>query len=181
VTTLRTAILVHTGSNHLVVCLLNNRLFKKSTFWCGNGRSHCATLLGRQSQHRLDDPYDDRATQRLFEELLIDRKSLIFNKILTIIHKSLSGEAAAKSDLARNGFVHTVGKWPLNLKYAFVTKRRPKHLCTLCRQQRCDDRKRKVLEEIEFSLKFSIFLSCMRPPKVALERASISTHGRCWS
>jgi hypothetical protein len=110
VTTLRTAILVHTGSNHLVVCLLNNRLFKKSTFWCGNGRSHCATLLGRQSQHRLDDPYDDRATQRLFEELLIDRKSLIFNKILTIIHKSLFGEAAAKSDLARNGFVHTVGK-----------------------------------------------------------------------
>jgi hypothetical protein len=42
--------------------------------------------------------------------LLINRKSLVFNKILTIIHKSLFGEAAAKSDLARSGFVRTVGK-----------------------------------------------------------------------
>jgi hypothetical protein len=53
---------------------------------------------------------DDRATQGLLEELLTNRKSLIFNKILTIIHKSLFVEAAAKSDLARNGFVHTVEK-----------------------------------------------------------------------
>jgi hypothetical protein len=71
---------------------------------------HCATLLGSLHRYRQEIRYDDRATQRLLVALLIDRKSLVLNEILSIIHKSLFGEAAAKSDLARSGFVHTVGK-----------------------------------------------------------------------
>jgi hypothetical protein len=58
----------------------------------------------------VDIRCDGRATQRLLDALLINRKSLVLNKILPIVHKSPFGEAAAKSDCARSGFVHAVGK-----------------------------------------------------------------------
>jgi hypothetical protein len=70
----------------------------------------CAALLGSQHKYRLDIRYDGRATQRLLDALLINRKSHVLNKQLPIIHKSLFGQAAAKSDCARSGFVHAVGK-----------------------------------------------------------------------
>jgi hypothetical protein len=50
------------------------------------------------------------AIQRLPDELTINRECLVLNKTLLIIHKSHFGEAAAKSDYARSGFVHAVGK-----------------------------------------------------------------------
>jgi hypothetical protein len=69
-----------------------------------------ATLLGSQHKYRLDVRYDGKATQRLLDALLINRKSHVLNKKLQIIYKSLFGEAAAKSDCACSGFVHAVGK-----------------------------------------------------------------------
>jgi hypothetical protein len=59
---------------------------------------------------RTDAHFNDRYTQGLFNALLVNRIKLVLSEIRWTIRKSLFGEAAAKSDLARSGFVHTVGK-----------------------------------------------------------------------
>jgi hypothetical protein len=59
---------------------------------------------------RTYDRCDNRYAQGLSNALLVNRIKLVLSEIRWVIHKSLFGEAAAKSDLARNGFVHTVGK-----------------------------------------------------------------------
>jgi hypothetical protein len=59
---------------------------------------------------RTDAHCDDRYAQGLFNALLISRINRVLSEIRWIIHKSLFGEAAAKSDCARSGFVHAVGK-----------------------------------------------------------------------
>jgi hypothetical protein len=59
---------------------------------------------------RTDTHCDDRYAQGLFNVLLVNRIRFVFSEIPWVIHKSLFGGAAAKSDLARSGFVHTVGK-----------------------------------------------------------------------
>jgi hypothetical protein len=51
--------------------------------------------------------------------LLINRKSHVLNKMLPIIHKSLFGEAAAKSDCARAMDVHEPGKTSNHQKRAW--------------------------------------------------------------
>jgi hypothetical protein len=57
--------------------------------------------------NELDDRADahcgDRYAQRLFNALLVNRINLVLSEIPWIIHKSLFGEAAAKSNLARSG------------------------------------------------------------------------------
>jgi hypothetical protein len=59
---------------------------------------------------RTDSHCDGRYAQRLFSALQVDRIELVLSKIRWVTCKSPFGEAAAKSDLARSGFVHTVGK-----------------------------------------------------------------------
>jgi hypothetical protein len=59
---------------------------------------------------RTDARCDDRYAQGLFNALLVSRINRVLSEIRWIIHKSLFGEAAAKSDCARSGFVHAAGK-----------------------------------------------------------------------
>jgi hypothetical protein len=59
---------------------------------------------------RTDAHCDDRYAQGLSNALLVSRTNRVLSEIRWVICKSLFGEAAAKSDLARSGFVRTVGK-----------------------------------------------------------------------
>jgi hypothetical protein len=59
---------------------------------------------------RTDAHCDDRYAQELSNALLGSRTNRVLNKILLIIHKSLFGEAAAKSDCARAMDVHEPAK-----------------------------------------------------------------------
>ena len=59
---------------------------------------------------RTDTPCGDIYAQGLSKVLLVNRTRFVLSEIRWVIYKSLFGEAAAKSDLARSGFVHTVGK-----------------------------------------------------------------------
>jgi hypothetical protein len=59
---------------------------------------------------RTDAHCDGRYAQGLFSALLVNRIKLVLSEIRWATCKSPFGEAAAKSDLARSGFVHTVGK-----------------------------------------------------------------------
>jgi hypothetical protein len=59
---------------------------------------------------RTDAHCEDRYTQGLSNALLVSRTNRVLSEIRWVIHKSLFGGATAKSDLARSGFVHTVGK-----------------------------------------------------------------------
>ena len=59
---------------------------------------------------RTDAHCDDRYAQGLSNALLVSRTNRILSEIRWVSCKSLSGEAAAISDLARSGFVRTVGK-----------------------------------------------------------------------
>jgi hypothetical protein len=59
---------------------------------------------------RTDAHCDDRYAQGLSNALLVSRTTRVLSEIRWVICKSLFGEAAAKSDLARSGFVRTVGK-----------------------------------------------------------------------
>lgn len=66
---------------------------------------------GHDSHHNseLDDktgiPCDDISTRTLINALLTNRKSNVLNELWCLIHKSLFGEAAAKSDRALSGVV----------------------------------------------------------------------------
>jgi hypothetical protein len=52
---------------------------------------------------RTDAHCDDRYAQGLFNALLVSRTTRVLSKIRWIIHRSIFGEAAAKSDCARSG------------------------------------------------------------------------------
>jgi hypothetical protein len=57
---------------------------------------------------------DDRYARGLSNALLVSRTNRVLSEIRWVLCKSLFGEAAAKSDLARSGFVRTVGKTSSN-------------------------------------------------------------------
>jgi hypothetical protein len=72
---------------------------------------------GPNSHHNneLDDKVNvhlvDRSTQGLSNALLVSRINHVLSEILSTIHKSLFGEAAAKSDCARSETDFYGGDW----------------------------------------------------------------------